>query len=250
MIRSMKPAALVRIVGIVLLSAIVAAVLIFLPVRAYLESFLEWVRGMGLWGPVLLGAVYVVACVLFVPGFILTVGAGFLFGPLVGTITVSVASVLGASAAFLLARTLARGWVQRKVADNPKFRALDEAVRQQGFKIVLLTRLSPILPFNLLNFAFGLTNISLRDFVIASWIGMLPATIVYTYLGSTLKDLADVATGQAEWGTAREVLFGVGLVAAVAVMILITRIARRALQQAVPVSSNDPEIRQQGEVHA
>ncbi len=244
----MKPSAVLRILGIVALILGVAAIFIFLPVRDYLYNFLEWVRGMGAWGPVLLGAAYILACLLFVPGFILTLGAGFLFGVGVGTVTVSIASTLGATAAFLLSRTLARAWIQAKVAGNPKFQVIDAAVGRQGFQIVLLTRLSPILPFNGLNFAFGLTNISVRDFLLASWIGMLPATLVYVYLGSTLKSLADLATGQAEWTLAQEVLFGVGLLAAITVMIVITRIARKALQQALPPSANTEEP--QGELHA
>ena len=223
--------------------------LVFSPqVKYELRNFLEWVRGLGWWGPFIFTAFYVVACVLFVPGSLLTLGAGFVFGVVVGTVTVSVASLLGASASFLLGRTLAREWVQKKVATSPKFQALDEAVKQQGFKVVLLTRLSPVFPFNLLNYAFGLTKVSFRDYVLASWIGMLPGTILYVYLGSTVGALADVATGNVQGGTAQKVLFWLGLAATVVVTVFVTRLARRALRAAAPPArAESPQ--QEGDVH-
>ena len=113
-----------------------------------------------------------------------------------------------------------------------------------GFKIVLLTRLSPLFPFTLLNYAFGLTKVRFRDYVLASWIGMLPGTLMYVYLGSTVKELADVATGNVAGGPERLVLFFVGLAATVVVTVYVTRLARRALRQAVP----DAEI--EGAPHA
>jgi uncharacterized membrane protein YdjX (TVP38/TMEM64 family) len=245
-----KTSTVVRIVVLILLVAAAAGVLIFLPVKTYLYDFLEWVRGMGIWGPVLLGAVYVLACVLFVPGSILTIGAGFVFGVVVGTITVSVSSVLGASAAVLLGRSLVRDLIQERVARNPRFQALDAAVERQGFLIVLLCRLSPIFPFNLLNYAFGLTKVSFRDYVLASWLGMLPGTVLYVYLGSTLKSLADLAAGKVEGGVTQQVFFGIGLVATVAVTVVVTRLARKALRQAVPEQPKAEETTQQGEAHA
>jgi pyruvate/2-oxoglutarate dehydrogenase complex dihydrolipoamide dehydrogenase (E3) component/uncharacterized membrane protein YdjX (TVP38/TMEM64 family) len=233
--------AVLRLAALLLLAGSVAVLLIFFPVKQYLFDLLEWVRGMGAWGPVLLGAVYILACVLFIPGSLLTLGAGFVFGIVVGTITVSIASTLGATAAFLLGRTLARPWIEARVAHRPKFRALDEAVRRQGFKIVLLTRLSPIFPFNLLNYTFGLTRVSLRDYILASWIGMLPGTVMYVYLGTTLKTLADLAAGNVPTSVGQQVLFGAGLVATVAVTVLITRLARKALQEAIPPPTRQTE---------
>jgi uncharacterized membrane protein YdjX (TVP38/TMEM64 family) len=233
-----KAASALRLgVGLLLLAAIGGA-LLFLPVKDYLAAFLGRVQALGPWAPVVLGAVYVLACVLFVPGSLLTLGAGFLFGIALGTITVSLASTVGASVAFLLGRTLARQWVEKQVAASPRFRALDQAVQEQGFKIVLLTRLSPVFPFVLLNYAFGLTRVSFRDYVLASWIGMLPGTVMYVYLGSTIKDLADLAAGTVEGGPAQRILFWVGLVATVVVTIFITRLARAALHRAARHSAN------------
>src|SRR5207302_2833243 len=131
----------------------------------------------------------------------------------IGTVVISVASTTGASIAFWLGRTLARGLIEKRLAGNRRFRALDQAVATGGFKIVLLTRLSPLFPFTLLNYAFGLTKVRFRDYVFGSWIGMLPGTVMYVYLGSTVTELADVAAGKVEGGTARLVLFFVGLAA-------------------------------------
>ena len=211
----------------------IVAALALLPVKDYLAQFLGQIESLGPWGPVLLVGAYLVACVLFIPGSILTLGAGFLFGVVWGTIAVSVGSVLGATAAFLVGRTLLRGSIEKRIAAYPRFRAIDRAVGEQGFKIVLLVRLSPIFPFNLLNYAFGLTNVRLRQYVLASWIGMLPGTVMYVYLGSALKSLADVAAGAPEGGTPQTVFFVAGLVMTIVATVVITRVARRALNEAV-----------------
>ena len=159
---------------------------------------------------------------------------GFLFKLLVGTITVSIGSTLGACAAFLVGRTVGRGWISSKIAANKKFAAIDSAVGQQGFKIVLLVRLSPIFPFNLLNYAFGLTRVSFAKYALASWIGMLPGTVMYVYFGAGLRNLADAAAGKVETGIAGQIFFWLGLAVAIVVTIFVTRLARKALKQAVP----------------
>ena len=109
-------------------------------------------------------------------------------------------ATLGSTATFLLGRTLARDWAAAKFKSNAKFDSIDRAVATNGFKIVLLTRLSPIFPYNLLGYMYGLTGVRLRDYVLASWIGMLPGTLLYVYLGSAAKNLADVAGGSAGLG--------------------------------------------------
>lgn len=222
-----------RIVVGVLLAAAIATILAVLPVQNYLTRVLSWVESVGPWGPPLLGAAYVAACVLFVPGSILTLGGGFLFGVVYGTITVSIASVSGAAVAFVIGRTLLRRPIERRIASYPRFQAIDRAVGEQGFKIVLLTRLSPIFPFNLLNYAFGLTDVKLWRYVLASWLGMLPGTIMYVYLGSALKSLAEVAAGAPEGGAPQTVFFLVGLAMTIVATVVITRVARRALDEAV-----------------
>lgn len=221
---------------IIILGAI--AGMMMLPVKDWLVGILEWTQGLGIWGPVFVVAFYIVACVLFLPGSVLSLGAGFIFKLLVGTITVSIGSTLGACAAFLVGRTVGRNWISRKVAVNEKFAAIDDAVGRQGFKIVLLIRLSPIFPFNLLNYAFGLTKVSIGKYALASWIGMLPGTLMYVYFGAGLRSLADAAAGKVETGSAGRIFFWFGLAATIAVTVLVTHIASKALKQAVPVSSS------------
>jgi uncharacterized membrane protein YdjX (TVP38/TMEM64 family) len=199
---------------------------------ALLRGALDGLQGLGGWGPALFVLLYVLATVLFLPGAILTLGAGAAFGVVRGVAVVSVAATLGATAAFLVGRYVARDWVSARIEGRATFRALDEAVAREGWKIVGLMRLSPVVPFNFLNYAFGVTQVSLRDYVLASWVGMLPGTVMYVYLGSVAGSLATVtlgahggpARGAAEWG-----LYGLGLCATVAVTVYVTRLARAAL---------------------
>ncbi|KKL04544.1 hypothetical protein LCGC14_2615000 [marine sediment metagenome] len=144
----------------------------------------------------------------------------------------SIGSTLGACGAFLVGRTVARRSIERKVAGNPKFAAIDEAVGRQGFKIVLLTRLSPVFPFIFLNYAYGLTKVPFWRYALASWIGMLPGTFMYVYLGSALGSLAEAVSGRQESSVAERVFFVAGLVMAVVVAVVVTRVARKALKTA------------------
>jgi uncharacterized membrane protein YdjX (TVP38/TMEM64 family) len=198
-----------------------------------LRSGLDAIAGLGLWGPVIFVALYVAATVLFLPGSILTLGAGVVFGVVKGAVIVSVSATLGATAAFLVGRYVARDAIARKIDGYPRFRAIDQAVAREGWKIVGLTRLSPVFPFNLLNYAFGLTRVSLRDYVLASWIGMMPGTLMYVYLGSLAGDLASLGSGHASRTPAEWVFYGVGLLATVTVTVYVTRIARGALTRRV-----------------
>ncbi len=229
----MTKSAVLRVLLLLALLAAGVAAFVLLPVKQYLADFVEWVRGLGWWGPLVFGLVYAVVA-LVIPGSLLTLGAGFAFGVVLGTVVVSAASVTTAAMAFWLGRTLARGWVEAKVAASPKFRAIDRAVGENGFKIVFLTRLSPVFPFTLLNYAFGLTKVRFRDYLVASWIGMLPGTVLYVYLGSTIREIADLAAGNVERPLAQKVFFWVGLVVTAAVTVLVTRVARNALRKAVP----------------
>ncbi len=216
-----------------LLYAGVAAGLIvaarLLHAQELLQQALAWVAQLGPWGPVIFVALYVVATVLFIPGSVLTLGAGAVFGVVWGSVYVSVASTLGATCAFLVGRYLARNAVARKIEGNEPFAAIDRAVANEGWKIVGLTRLSPVFPFTLLNYAFGLTRVSLRAYVLASWIGMMPGTVMYVYLGS----LAKAASGERIRTPGEWALYVVGLVATVAVTVFVTRIAKRALAEKI-----------------
>jgi uncharacterized membrane protein YdjX (TVP38/TMEM64 family) len=214
-----------RAVGLGLLIVALAVLFATSEVRAGLRDGLSWIEGLGAWGQVLFVALYVAATVLLIPGSALGLGAGALFGVVRGSVLVSLASTLGATCAFLLGRSLARDWVARRTEGLAAFTALDRAVAAEGWKIVFLTRLSPLFPFTLLNYALGLTRVSLRDYVLASWIGMLPGTVMYVYLGSLARVGVETRPRTAvEW-----TLYAVGLVATIAVAVVVTRLARRAL---------------------
>src|SRR6267143_2465948 len=160
-----------------------------------LRELLQWISGLGSTAPLVFIPLYVVACVLFIPGSILTLSAGFLFGVVRGSMYVSVAATLGATLAFLIGRYFARQWVAARLAKYPKFKTVDEAVAREGWKIVALTRLSPVFPFNLLNYAFGLMRVSFWEYFFASWIGMLPGTVLYVYVGSLAGSIAGLGGG-------------------------------------------------------
>ena len=207
----------------VIAAALIAGFFLF-DVRALLRATLAWIDGLGAWGPVLFVLIYIVATVLFVPGSALTLGAGALFGVGLGSALVSVGATLGATAAFLVGRYFARDWVAKKIEGNTAFAAIDRAVAAEGWKIVGLTRLSPAFPFSLLNYAFGLTRVSLRDYMLASWIGMMPGTVMYVYLGSLARVAGERQRTPGEWA-----LLVVGLVATITVTVFVTRLARAAL---------------------
>jgi uncharacterized membrane protein YdjX (TVP38/TMEM64 family) len=213
---------------------VVAVALLFLVARAaggYLPAFAAWVEGLGALGPLVFVAGYAVATVALVPGSLLTLAGGAIFGIVQGTLWVMLGASLGAIAAFLVARYLARGAVERRLARYPRFGALDRAIARQGRRIVFLLRLSPVFPFALLNYALGLTRVRLFDYALAC-IGMLPGTLLYVYYGKVVGDVAAIAAGMApERGAAHYVVLGLGLLATVVVTTLVTRIASRALRE-------------------
>ena len=224
-----------------LLIAVVALLLVFgRSAAAYLPVFADWVEGLGALGPLVFVVGYAVAVVAFVPGSVLTLAGGALFGLFEGVLYVFTAAVLGSTASFLIARHLARDVIAKRIEGDARFGAIDRAVGEEGRRIVFLLRLSPVFPFNLLNYALGLTRVRLADYLVAS-IGMLPGTLLYVYLGKLGGDVAAAvggagrARGWPEWA-----LLGVGLAATAVVTILITRIASRALTQAtVPAVVGD-----------
>ncbi len=222
----------VRILIAVVVVAGIALAMKAVGFQQLLLDLVSWIRGAGWLGIVAYALAYVAATVLFVPGSVLTLGAGFAYGVGVGTAVVWIAANLGATLAFLLGRTLARGFVATRVEGSPRFAAIDRAVGREGLKIVLLTRLSPVFPFNLLNYAFGLTRVSTRDYVLGSLVGMLPGTAMYVYLGSLITSLSELAAGRASGGATQQMLYFGGLAATVAVTLYVTRVARRALAEA------------------
>ncbi len=210
-----------------------AAILSKFNPQQWLLNALQWVKSLGLLGGLAFMAIYIIATVAFLPGSILTLGAGVVFGILWGFVYVFIGANLGAIAAFLVGRYLARDWISQKIAGNETFTAIDQAVAQEGFKIVLLTRLSPVFPFNLLNYAWGITGVSLPDYILGS-IGMIPGTIMYVYLGYIAGDLAKISSeNQPTNSTIQWAIKIIGLIATVAVTVYVTRIAREALAEKI-----------------
>ena len=220
------------IIKILLLCLVVGAVIFIakaLNFQSLLQQALIWVQSLGVLGPIAFMVIYNLATILFIPGSVLTLGGGVLFGVFWGSIYVFIAATIGATVAFLIGRYLSRNWVSRQLEKYPKFQAIDSAVAREGWKIVFLTRLSPLFPFNLLNYAFGITQVSLKDYILGS-IGMIPGTIMYVYIGSLAGDIAMIGMKQSTNPTLQWSVRIVGFIATVAVTIYVTRIARNALE--------------------
>ena len=231
------------VVGIILAAAPVQAQEVasnsgFNPKALLCNNALPWIKSLGVVAPIAFMLIYIIATVAFLPGSVLTLAGGAIFGLFAGSFYVFLGATIGATLAFLVGRYLARGWISKKIAGNEKFSAIDKAVGKEGLKIVFLTRLSPIFPFNLLNYGLGVTGVSLKDYVLAS-VGMIPGTIMYVYFGS-LGNINTICNGGgananpiAQW-TIRII----GLIATVAVTLYVTKIARKALNESISVSSN------------
>ncbi|MEL6494974.1 MAG: TVP38/TMEM64 family protein [Cyanobacteria bacterium J06623_7] len=213
------------------------ATIIYHP-QLLLHQTLDWIQHLGWVGSVAFILLYIAATILLVPGSILTLGAGVIFGVVWGSVHVLLGALIGETCAFLLGRYLVRDWISQKMAHNPTFVRLNQAIANEGLKIILLTRLSPVFPFSLLNYAFGVTGISLRDYFYGS-IGMIPMTITYVYLGSLAEDLAGIGTveglahPQLQW-----TIKVFGLMATIVATIYLTRTARQALDK----SLNQPTV--------
>ncbi len=209
----------------------------FLPVRDWLRNFNDWVGQTGVAGIFIFIGVYAAATVLLAPGAILTIGAGFAFGLWKGFLAVSAGATLGASLAFLVARFIARAKIQAIAKGNEKFRNIDNAIGKQGAKLVFLLRLSPVIPFNLSNYLYGLTGVKFWPYVLASWIGMMPGTFLYVYIGTAGRAaVSAAASGEAvQHGWQYWIFIIIGLVATIVVTIWVTKIARDALKKTADI---------------
>jgi uncharacterized membrane protein YdjX (TVP38/TMEM64 family) len=229
-----------RVAVAALLLAAIVAVAFGLPPAAWIAGAAAWAEHHRAAAGALFIGVYALAAVLVVPGSILTLAAGYLFGLPLGVALTSAGSVLGAAAAFVVGRYVARDWVAQRIAARPRFRALDAALHHDGFTIVLLARLSPLIPYNLLNYAMALTAARFRDYVLATWIGMLPATVLYVYAGSLAKSLSTLASAGRVPGWAAYSLLAIGFAATAGVTVLITRRATRLLGERLAAESPPP----------
>ncbi|ASJ76101.1 TVP38/TMEM64 family protein [Granulosicoccus antarcticus] len=209
------------IVAVVLIG--VTAAWFLLPAKEWLDSFSSWIKELGPLGWLLFGLVYIVGTIVLAPGSVFSIAAGLTFGAW-GYPLVVVSATIGAAIAFIIARHLARDRVRKKVDNSPKFAAIDNAVSEDGWKIVALMRLSPAVPFNLQNYFFGVTDVSFWHYVAATFVGILPGTALYVYLGAIGSAAGGDSGGPAKW-----VFFGVGLLATIVVVVLVTRKAKAKL---------------------
>lgn len=200
-----------------------------LPVKDWIREFVDWVKQLGPIGVIVFIFAYALATVLFLPGWIFTVSAGLIYGIVGGTLVALSGAIIGASLAFLVARYVLRKNIAEMTKKNPRFAAIDDAIGKNGWKIVGLLRLSPLIPFNLSNYFYGITSIGFISYVAVSAIGMIPGTLLYAYLGAIGK--AGISGEKTQHSVAQYILLGVGLVATIAVTILVSRIARNALKK-------------------
>jgi len=210
------------VIGLIVASAI-------LPVKDWIRSFINWVQQLGPLGVVVFIAAYALATVLFLPGWIFTVGAGLVYGVVGGTLVALTGAVIGVTLAFIVARYFVRKNIEDYAKKNARFQAIDEAIGKNGWKIIGLLRLSPLIPFNLSNYFYGITAVSLKAYVAISAVGMIPGTLLYAYLGAIGK--AGISGEKTPLSSAQYILLGVGLVATIAVTILVSRIAKNALKK-------------------
>lgn len=215
-----------------LILAIICA-FVTLPIEEMLKDFVLWLKHVGPWGPFIMAVAYIPLNILALPASILTLGGGYVFGLKVGFAADSIGSTVGATAAFLVGKTLCRSYVSAKLKEYPQFQIITHAISKSGFKIVLLLRLVPILPFNVMNYVLSVTPISVGSYMLASYIGMMPVTFAFVYLGTTIKDISEIGSPEAALGPAHWWMLGIGLVLTVLSTVLITRVAKDALEKAI-----------------
>lgn len=223
------------------LAGVAVLVLVSHEVPEQLPRFTAWVASMGAWGPLAFIAGYSIAPVVFAPAFLLTIAAGAIFGFVKGVVYVMIGATIGATLAFLMGRYVARQFVESLLVREPRLQIIDRAVERHGFRLVALLRMSPAVPFVLLNYALGLSRIRLLDYVAAS-IGMLPVVAMYVYSGKIAGDLASLASGAAQpRGPMYWVFISIGFISTVGITVMVTRLARQAIEQDVIQSEVPPD---------
>ncbi|MEY2408747.1 MAG: hypothetical protein QOF48_1417 [Verrucomicrobiota bacterium] len=221
----------------VLLLCAAGALAVYLKVPTRLQglskSALDWLDHLGVWGPVVFVLLYVLACVALVPAAMLTVGAGAVFGVVWGSLLVFVGATLGAGAAFLVSRHVLRGWVTKKLGDRAGFKAIDQAVAEEGWKIVFLTRLAPVFPFFVLNYIYGLTRVRFGPYLLATFFGIMPGSILFVFIGRTARQATSQHSSLMDW-----LKYGFILATAIVAVVYMGKVARRALARlALPAAA-------------
>lgn len=204
----------------------------------WMTAAMAWIEQAGWMGWVWFTLLYTVSCVFFLPGSLLTVGAGAAYGFWPGTILVSVSSMVGAVVNFATSRYLLHRWLQRKFEQNQKFRSLDRAIASHGWRVILLSRVSPLVPHSLVSYACGLTTISMTRFALASWIGFIPISAAYAYTGAMIGKIARAKAGLPH-GIESWIFYGLGLVITVFVTVWSMQMANRALRVEVDLPEDE-----------
>ncbi len=226
-----RNAGLIRLLSIIALIIGVFLIMRTLPVGEGISRMEAWIESLGGWGPAIFALIYIVAAVAMIPGALITIAAGAIFGLLWGFIAVSIGSTIGAAIGFLIGRYVARRTVQEQTKRYPKFAAVDHAIDEGGWKVIAMLRLVPLFPFNVGNYLLGLTPVKFWHYVLASWIAMMPGTFVYVYLGHVGRKGVEAAAGEAGLHPLEWALMIVGFLAAVAVTVYITKLAKRKLDE-------------------
>ncbi len=196
-----------------------------LPVDEWIKQLKGWVDGLGAWGYVIYGLIYIGATIVLAPGAPLTIAAGLIFGGW-GIPLVIVAATIGACLAFLIARHLARDRVKKAIDSRPKFKAVSDVVGEDGWKIVGLMRLSPAVPFNLQNYFFGVTEVKFWHYALATFFGIMPGSSLYVYLGVIGGEAGGGSSSTLKW-----VFLGAGLVATIIVTVFVSKKANEKLKK-------------------
>ncbi len=209
-----------------------------LPTEDLIAQLKTWLDSLGFWGPIAFALIYIVAVIVMAPGSLLTLAAGTVFGLWTGTVVVVVAANTGAALAFLIARYVARDAVAKKIESRPKFKAIDRAISEGGWKVVAMLRLSPAVPFNVQNYMYGLTGVKFLTAVLTSLVAMLPGTFLYVYLGYVGGAAlgGDRQKSPAEW-----VVLAVGLLATIGVTVYVTKLAKKKLEEQTDIDGAEDQ---------
>lgn len=229
-----------RVLLLVLVLVAALCVAILLPVEQWIAAVIEWAAQHRALAWLALIVLYLVAALCVLPAAAFSLAAGAIFGVGIGCVVVSIGSTAGALLAFLLGRTVAHDWVQRRIARSALFRAVDHAVAVRGFWVVVLTRMTPVLPYAVLNYAYGVTRVGLRDYLVGSWLGMMPLTLAYVYAGSVAANLTQALKGHGHPGGTAWWVLGLGVLATVTMVVIVTRAARGFLEREIAESSDAP----------
>jgi uncharacterized membrane protein YdjX (TVP38/TMEM64 family) len=235
----MKRATWIRLGIFAVLVTLIVVVFVFVPLKEYHEQFVNNVESLGPWRFAALTGIFVLACLLMIPVTPISLAGGMLFGFGMGLVTVGIGSIIGPALTFYVGKFLGRSWIASAIAKNRTLGAIDRAVADQGFKIIFLARLSPFVPYGVMNYMFSLSRISFLVYIVATFLGVLPTTVAYAYLGSLANNLDELIVVLNKGGIEQLLLFWGGLAATVVVSVVVTLVAKKALHEALGEAAAD-----------